>query len=91
LGEEVAVVEPRSEPSSQNLTEEMEAGITAVEEAEILTVEVTMARFAGAVITTDGVLVWVYTYAPISHPAPKLYWLSVMIFDGHVEAGSSPS
>lgn len=68
-GEDVTT-EPKAEPSSRNWTEEMEAGLTAEDEAETVIVEETVAPFDGAVMLTEGAEFWVYTYAPISQPVP---------------------
>src|ERR1039458_8796128 len=35
-------------------------------------------------------LLFGYTYAPISQLVPLVFWLSVIILDGQVEAGSRP-
>jgi hypothetical protein len=48
----------------------MEAGLTADKVAETEMVPETVEFAVGAVMATEGVLVWVYTYAPMSQPEP---------------------
>jgi hypothetical protein len=51
----------------------MEAGATAVEDADMVTVEETVELAEGESQIMEGAEVWVYTYAPRSQPAPKLF------------------